>query len=220
MASDRSEDETVPKLKLLEKPEEVPIDQVEPKHRLGTMIRRARIKREMSLRDLAEATSMDLVMLGEIERGRRPATQAHVQAISEAMKMHEGPLMAAAQLWHKEHWKGNHELTLEPNGMKVASQVPPSYRVAALEDELDRCIIDLTLARDSFLTFIQSFEPDEALTPQDAARVIVARDQVTRLSSAVKRAMSIKRGTSIEPGCGYKECIEKGECQGHTETPG
>lgn len=216
----RSEDETVPKLKLLEKPEEVPIDELEPKARLGAMIRRARIKREMSLRDLGAATSMDLVVLGEIERGRRPATQAHIQAIAEAMKMHEGPLMAAAQMWHKEHWKDNNELTLEPNGMKVAHQVPPAYRVAALEDELERCIVDLTLARDAQLTYIQSFPEDEALDPRDAARIIVARDQINRLGSAVKRAMSIKRGVAPGVGCGNSDCEAAGECQGHTETPG
>jgi len=191
----KSEDETVPTLKLVT---EVPIEELDPKSRLGTMIRRARRKRGLSLRDLGAATSMDLVMLGEIERGRRPATQAHIEAIAEAMEMHPQPLMEAAQLWHREHWRGGPEVTLEPNGMKVATRVPDAYRVAQLEDELDRCVVDLTLARDGYLAVAQAFEKDE----RHGGVAVVAQDHVNRISSAAKRAYAIRHeswGQTVAP---------------------
>lgn len=101
------------------------------------------MKAETSLRDLAEYVEMGgqdgftHVVLGEIERGLRPADQEQIRLICECLQINDAPLIEAAQQWHQAMWDGKdkEDFRLVPVAGGEAG-VPTYYDVDALVEAL------------------------------------------------------------------------------------
>jgi len=61
---------------------ELPIDQIDPRLRLGTMIRRARVRAKKGLREVSEILDISLIHLGQVERGLVTMGTAHLEQIA------------------------------------------------------------------------------------------------------------------------------------------
>ncbi len=89
---------------VIETTPETPLDQLPPRMRLGTMIRRGRIRREKSLREVAEIVGLSEVVLGQIERGIVPVKADHLQQIASVTGCDWEALLQAAREFHVETW--------------------------------------------------------------------------------------------------------------------
>lgn len=84
---------------------EVPVDQVPARHRLGLLIRRARVRAEKSLKEVAEIVGVSLVQLGEVERGLIPIGTEHLRAIADLTRADYDELVQAARDFHTAVWE-------------------------------------------------------------------------------------------------------------------
>ncbi len=98
------DDDGVLRLVTTTEPEQ-PIDEIPPKRRLGILIRRARVRAEKGLAEVAEVLGISQVTLGEVERGNIPMKLEHIQQIAILLRCDDRPLIDAARDFHTEVWK-------------------------------------------------------------------------------------------------------------------
>jgi len=114
------------KLRVLKSPApEKPIEEVDPRLRLGQLFRRFRVKSGRSLRETARALSAsveNIVVLGEIERGRRPATSEQIQDFCDFIGVGTVAFFDAARDYHRSVWADNErQMQVVEQSFKVAS---------------------------------------------------------------------------------------------------
>lgn len=97
--------------------DEKPIDEVEPRQRLGTLLRRYRAQASppIELGELAEHLGVPQVNLGEVERGLASLKAEQLQKAADYLKVRYAPLLEAARDWNRavfeERGRGGVELT-------------------------------------------------------------------------------------------------------------
>jgi len=140
-----------------------------------------------SLRELANHVGDDItqagkdgftpVVLGEIERGLRPADQEQIRLICECLDINDAPLIEAAQQWHDAMWgrEQRADSRLVPVGTAEAG-VPVYYDADAMLEALKIADGALQSAETIFEGALKSSEaiPD-VLSMVTAARRVIAR---------------------------------------------
>jgi transcriptional regulator with XRE-family HTH domain len=123
-----------PVLRLLEPiADQVPIESIHPIKRLGTFVRRSRVKAGLSLREAAEKMdrclegngAFNAVVLGHIERSVRPPDSAEVVAIAEVLGMGVQTISDMTALWSAALWdKSGTEVAETSIGMRTVPAIP------------------------------------------------------------------------------------------------
>lgn len=138
-----------------------PIEEIEPKLRLGRLIRRYRLAAEKSLRDLAQHLGVPEVAMGEVERGLAMLKAEQLQAIAEHLKVRYEPLLMAARDWNRAvfetHGHGGVQLsetTVTERALHGGEEM--------LERELIRCHDDLV--------FVANVSRELSIKAEKAAR--------------------------------------------------
>lgn len=88
---------------------EVPIDQIEPRLRLGTLIRRARVGARLGLAEVSNILGITHVQLGHVERGMVPLGTDHLQQIASLTKCDYQSLVSASRDFQQAVWS-DHQL--------------------------------------------------------------------------------------------------------------
>jgi transcriptional regulator with XRE-family HTH domain len=138
----------VPNLSILTPKKEKPMEEIAPQNRLGHAIRS---RRNVLRRSLNEATAdiakalgnpgFTNVVLGEIERGVRPATMDELQAIARVLDISLEELKQRAIEWHEAIWDGKPRYELRPGETDAATIHVLSHTEAM--DELRGAIADM-----------------------------------------------------------------------------
>lgn len=89
----------------LQQPPEKPIAEIEPRYRLGIMIRRFRVNAGKGLTETAEHLEMSKVVLGEVERGMATMAAGKLQELARYLNVRYDPLLEAARDWHNAVWE-------------------------------------------------------------------------------------------------------------------
>ena len=138
----------VPNLSILTAKKERPMEEIAPRHRLGRTIRNRRNVLERSLNEATAEVAKRLgsddftnVVLGEIERGVRPATMDELVAIAGALDIDLDILKKGAIEWHDSVWGKAPTYELHP-GKTDAATIHALTHVEAM-DELRGCIADM-----------------------------------------------------------------------------
>jgi len=128
-----------------------PLAEFPPKSRFGVLIRRARNAQKRSLREVAAAVleapigdekDHRSVILGELERGKRPPSEDVVNAVLEVLDIDRELLLRSAQEWHDAVWSSD-AVVLDGAEFSIASLAPTRHQTDELRDELQRVLIDL-----------------------------------------------------------------------------
>lgn len=85
-------------------PDNAPISDIEPRQRLGTLIRRFRNNAGKSLRELAEHLDVSEFVLDEVEKGILVLGAAQLQEVAGFLAVRYDPLLEAARDWHAAVW--------------------------------------------------------------------------------------------------------------------
>jgi hypothetical protein len=106
------------------------------------------LKAKKSLRDTAEALEVTHVVLGEMERGRRPMSWDQVEIIALYLDTQEPPLHAALTQFHHAIWSGQKgpRVLLEEQTERVAS-VPLDYDMVELAAALRSAISSMDIGQ-------------------------------------------------------------------------
>lgn len=116
-----------------------PIEALPAKMRLGTLLRRGRMAKQMSLREGAKALDVPMVMLGEMERGILPTNAIQIEAAAHQYGISHALLLTAARDWHAAAWKPEDRdgpgVTLESMTGGVRMPVDPSQIVMPAEQQ-------------------------------------------------------------------------------------
>lgn len=139
----------VPNLSILTPPKEKPMKEIAPRHRLGHLIRNRRNVLKKSLREVTHGIATALgnndftdIVLGEIERGVRPATMEELEAISHVLDVGIDLLSQHAVEWHESVWEEHKpRYELQP-GETSAATIHTMSHVEAM-DELRGAIADM-----------------------------------------------------------------------------
>lgn len=138
----------VPNLSILTPKKEKPMEEISPQHRLGHTIRNRRnvLKRSLNeaTADIAKAlgnADFTNVVLGEIERGVRPATMEELEAIARVLDISLEELKQRAIEWHEAIWDGEPRYELRP-GETDATTIHALTHTEAM-DELRGAIADM-----------------------------------------------------------------------------
>lgn len=130
------------------------MEEIAPQNRLGHTIRTRRNVLGKSLREttaeIAKAlgtSDFTAVVLGEIERGVRPATMEELQAIARVLDTSLEELKQNAIEWHEAIWNGKPQYELRP-GETDATTIYTISHVEAM-DELRGAVADMRRARDT-----------------------------------------------------------------------
>ena len=100
-------------------PDDTPIAEIEPRYRLGTLIRRYRVNAEKSLREMAEYLDVSPVVLGEVERGLAILQAGKLQEVAAFLKVRYDPLLEAARDWHGAIWAEQKKAGVKLTDMKT-----------------------------------------------------------------------------------------------------
>lgn len=119
--------------------------------RLGQLFRRSRLQADKNLREAAEALFEVIdnhVMLGQIERGVRPATSDQIQAFCDYIGVGTVAFFEAAQDYHRSVWEPqDHPLEVVDQVAKFAS-VGPVYDQHELVSALRSAISSMDIGAD------------------------------------------------------------------------
>jgi transcriptional regulator with XRE-family HTH domain len=116
--------------------------------RLGTLIRRARLKKGKNLRETAEALDVSNVMLGEIERGRRPASWEMVEEICDYLDVLDPSIFhAALTQFHHEVWSGDRPKVILEEQTEKLSSIPIDRDPVELVVALQGAISSMDIAK-------------------------------------------------------------------------
>lgn len=85
---------------------EVPIDQVDPRLRLGTLIRRARSGVGKGLKEVSDVLGISAVTLGQVERGMMPMSTDQLQQVASLTGVDYECLVQAAREFNSSIWSG------------------------------------------------------------------------------------------------------------------
>jgi len=143
----------VPNLSILTPKKEKPVEEIAPRHRLGHLVRSRRNVMKKSLNEATKEIATALgdpgftnVVLGEIERGVRPATMEQLEAISRVLDVGLDLLRQHAIEWHESIWDGKPRYELRPG--ETGAATIHTMDVAALTQELRGAMADLDRAAD------------------------------------------------------------------------
>lgn len=87
--------------------DDMPIEEVEPRLRLGTLVRRARMAAGMKLNRVADDLGITNVMLGQVERGLVPFSVDQMKAFALLTMCEYAPLFEASRAFHVSIWDGS-----------------------------------------------------------------------------------------------------------------
>jgi hypothetical protein len=130
---------------------ERPISELPPGRRLGALFRRQRLGANRSLRETAEALDPTIdshVVLGQIERGVRPATSDQIQAFCDYIGHGTEVFFEAARDYHRAVWQA------QQGGVEVVEQtakvatIGPVYDQQELLSALRSAISSMDIAAD------------------------------------------------------------------------
>jgi len=129
------------------------MEEVDPRRKLGTTIRNRRNVLGRSLNETTAEVAKRLgsdsftnVVLGEIERGVRPATMDELVAIAGALDIELDTLKQCAIEWHESVWDGKPRYELHP-GDTDAATIHGMSLVEAM-DELRGVMADMQRGKD------------------------------------------------------------------------
>lgn len=95
--------------------DDLPIEQVDPRRRLGSLVRRARMTAGMTLNRVADDIGITNVTLGKIERGLIPFEIDQMKMFALLTRCDYASLLEASRAFHTSIWDGSPE-TITPNG--------------------------------------------------------------------------------------------------------
>jgi|GEM_PF-1048502 len=150
--TEKSKSEGQDFVKVLTTPQqEKPILEIPPRMRLGTLIRRARIRAKKSLQEMADVLSEDgftPVVLGEVERGKRPVSWDQVDSICHYLDVNPEIFHQALMQFHHEIWSGQKvaKVVLEEQIEKVTS-LPLNYDTVELVSALRNAISSMDIGK-------------------------------------------------------------------------
>lgn len=128
---------------LLPGPDVKPFEEIEPRLRLGAMIRRYRVQAGMSLGGLAEKLDMPKVNLSEVERGLASLKAEKLKQVAEALRVLYEPLLIAARDWNRAVFEERGQGGVELTDTTVTERALHGGE-ELLERELIRCADDLS----------------------------------------------------------------------------
>lgn len=141
----------VPNLSILTPKKEKPMEEIAPRHRLGHLVRSRRNVMQRNLNETTKEIATALgdpgftnVVLGEIERGVRPATMEQLEAISRVLDVGLDLLRQHAIEWHEAIWDGKPRYELRP-GETDATTIHALSHTEAM-DELRGAVADMQRA--------------------------------------------------------------------------
>jgi transcriptional regulator with XRE-family HTH domain len=153
--------------------DDTPIADIEPRRRLGTLIRRYRVNASRSLRDMAKHLDLSPTMLGEVERGLAVLQAGQLQEVAAYLKVRYDPLLDAARDWHRAIWEAKGKAGVQLADMKTQTTSARPHDVAA-ESELELALIT---AADE-LVFMSNVAREVSIRAERAA--LEARDLLER----------------------------------------
>jgi len=201
----------VPNLSILTPPKEKPMEEIAPQHRLGHTIRSRRNVLKKSLNETTAEIAKALgnpgftnVVLGEIERGVRPATMEELQAVARVLDISLEELKQRAIEWHEAIWNGEPRYELRP-GATDAATIHVLSLTEAMDElrgaiaDMQRGVDDLRRAEDHLKA---KHEFDLSSDMKHTANLLAA--SVNRIVTKMGRRWD-KAQTRAQPGCAQGE---------------
>jgi len=180
----------VPNLSVMTPKKEKPMKGVAPQNRLGHSIRARRNVFKETQKQTADAIAEALgnrdftdVVLGEIERGVRPASMVELECMAQLFDMDLSELKKHAIEWHESVWNENPQYELQPRGGRAATVYSMSQ--AEMSDELHGALADM---RRGARVLHETIGVVERTDPDLAAR---ARSTWNLLNASVHRIMGV-----------------------------
>lgn len=140
------------------------MEEIAPRNRLGYLLRTRRNVMEKTLRtatiEIQQALGTNdftTVVLGEIERGLRPATMEELTAISHVLDVGIDVLRQHAVEWHESVWDGKPRYELQPGETQAATLHALSHTEAM--DELRGAAADMQRGAALIAKVIPALEP-------------------------------------------------------------
>lgn len=194
----------VPNLSILTPKKEKPMEEISPQHRLGHTIRSRRNVLEMSLKDATAGIAKALgdpdftaVVLGEIERGVRPATMEQLEAVARVLDISLEELKQHAIEWHEAIWDGKPRYELRAGDTDAATIHVLSHTEAM--DELRGAIADMRRGVDDLRRAEDHLkgqrEFDLASDMRHTADLLAA--SINRIATKMGRRWA----ATVQPGC-------------------
>ena len=169
----------VPNLSILTPKKEKPMEEIAPQNRLGHTIRSRRNVLEKSLDQVTAEIAKALgnqnftnVVLGEIERGVRPATMDTLQAIARVLDISLEELRQHAIEWHEAIWDGKPRYELRPDATD-ATTIHTISHVEAM-DELRGAVADMRRAMDTLRDMARAMKVELLTREADEATMMAA----------------------------------------------
>lgn len=144
-------------------PDDQPVAEMEPKQRLGVLLRRYRHAADKSLEETAKHLNTSPITLGEVEKGLAALTAAQLQELAAYLKVRYEPLLEAAKDWSRAIWDKTGKEAVKLESIE-ATETSLHGGETALEAEL-------IVACDE-LTFVSNVMREGAVRAEAAARKI------------------------------------------------
>lgn len=152
-------------------PKERPLDELPEKERLGTQIKRLRLRAKCSVKALADSTNIPEELLESVERFDVPLDANQLQSLATALDVQWHPLLDLARDYHRAIWKqqngGQQGVQLAEMDAQVGSVAGPLDKEA--EAVLVKAADDLL-----FLSNVAREAADKALTSAMQVRAMLA----------------------------------------------
>ena len=172
-------DNSSPKVVGLQPPPEKPIAEIEPRYRLGIMIRRFRVNAGKGLTETAEHLELSPVVFGEVERGMATLPAGKLQELAAYLKVRYEPLLDAARDWHNAIWEEQDK----EGGVKLAEMTTQTASLRSHDVEAESAM-ELALIKAA----------DELVFMANVAREISIRAENTAVEV---RALLERRGVTV-----------------------
>lgn len=178
------------------------MEEIAPRHRLGHLVR---LRRNVLTKSLNETTAeiatalgdegFTNVVLGEIERGVRPATMEQLEAISRVLDVDIDELKGHAIEWHESIWDGKPRYELHPGEtdaktIQVMSHVEAMDELRGVCSDMRRGVDELHRAEDAMK---EAQEFDMASDFRHTADLLAA--SVLRIETRLGRRMMKAKAT-------------------------
>jgi transcriptional regulator with XRE-family HTH domain len=192
---------------------ETPLDELPERERLGTQLKRLRLRANRSISELAMATDITEELLKEVEKFELPLNAEQLQSIAVALGVQWHPLLDLTRAFHRSVWKSDGKtggVQLAEMDTKIGSMARPldkeieAMLVKAADDHLFMSNL-LREAADRSLTHtlqIRTVLADRGVIEKDAPLELIDNPKVECTACHVVLDRNRENTARFEPSDG------------------